>query len=763
MKKIILSFAATWCMTSALFAVPASPSPFVYHQPDGSQLTLFTNGDEYYNWLETPDKDIVISNNGYYEYATIVNDSLVPSGIRVSVQPNSEQKNKLSTRAEILNLMHQERETNILRFDSIKRIADSQVEGERSIPLTEGNQKVLCILMGFPDKPFTKTQTDFSNLWNQIGYNYQGSQGSVKDFYLENSYGLLNVTATVVGPYTASHNSSYYDFDTGDFRALMREAMEAARNDVQFSDFDVNENHYVDLVHVVFAGYGKESTSAGVIWSHHSSLITPVWQGLYKAKDYICSPELASYSGTQVAPIGTVCHEYGHDLGAPDYYDTSYSGFKGTGCWDVMCSGSWNGGGGLKNGRCPAQHNPYTKAYIYNWVTPMGINASLSNVNYTLYPSYNLPVIYKINTNTSGEYFLLENKKKLGFNSQIPVVTNDGLLIYHVHSDIESGINNHNVNNSHPQKCYIVNANAASNPNSSPSSYGTNDTLWAYPTNNQIFFTSTSTPSAVSWAGDFTGVEICYIQKNGNNIQFTVNPQIIGPTVLDSIAIFGVSNVPSSAKIKWSYRSQAIPNNPASLQTMFPPVSFVGSDSSSTIIVKREPYFAITLRGDSTDPASEDVMNTMEDFAGDNRGWKYYGGSITLVASISCGGDTINMTKFVAFKKKTYQREREDNEESGLPENIKAISNQEFRLVHPNPVTGTSIPIVVYKANREEVEPVHELYVIEVFDSQQRLIKRESFRSLQTEITLGNLPIGIYYMLLKINGEIKATSKIIKQ
>ena len=140
MKKIILSFAATWCMTSALFAVPASPSPFVYHQPDGSQLTLFTNGDEYYNWLETPDKDIVISNNGYYEYATIVNDSLVPSGIRVSVQPNSEQKNKLSTRAEILKkLVH----IKYLNLNKKTQIITPTLLGEMIYEVVAGSIKPL--------------------------------------------------------------------------------------------------------------------------------------------------------------------------------------------------------------------------------------------------------------------------------------------------------------------------------------------------------------------------------------------------------------------------------------------------------------------------------------------------------------------------------------------------------------------------------------------------------------------------------------------
>lgn len=326
MKKFFLSLIAVIYVSYSLYAVPASPEPFVFVQPDGSKLTLYGRGDEYYHWIETDGNDIVVKNNGCYEYATIVNNQIVASGIAASSQISPASKSQLSTRDELIKLMLQKRSLAIAQIDSVSKLEDS---GSKSIPLTEGNQKVLCILIGFPDMPFSKTQADFVNMWNQIGYNYEGSQGSVKDFYLENSYGLLNVTATVVGPYVASHNSSYYDYDNGDYKALIKEAMQAAKNDVQFSEFDVNNNYFVDLVHVVFAGYSKSVPgSDGVIWPHSGTLTLPVWQGLYRAKDYICSSELAGYSGTKVAPIGTVCHEYGHDLGAPDYYDLSSSGFR---------------------------------------------------------------------------------------------------------------------------------------------------------------------------------------------------------------------------------------------------------------------------------------------------------------------------------------------------------------------------------------------------------------------------------------------------
>ncbi len=82
-------------------------------------------------------------------------------------------------------------------------------EAQKAFPTT-GNRKLICILMGFKDKAFTKTQSDFNNLFNQVGYSTGGATGSVKDYYLENSWGQFNLTVDVFGPYTASQNMSYY-------------------------------------------------------------------------------------------------------------------------------------------------------------------------------------------------------------------------------------------------------------------------------------------------------------------------------------------------------------------------------------------------------------------------------------------------------------------------------------------------------------------------------------------------------------------------
>ena len=61
----------------------------------------------------------------------------------------------------------------------------------------------------------------------------------------------------------------------------------------------------------------------------------------YFIGDYTVEPENGG--------LGVFAHEYGHDLGLPDFYDTN-GGDNGTSFWTTMSSGSWLGHGGADEG-----------------------------------------------------------------------------------------------------------------------------------------------------------------------------------------------------------------------------------------------------------------------------------------------------------------------------------------------------------------------------------------------------------------------------
>ncbi len=74
---------------TCLMAAPASPGFFKIKQPDGTHFFGQQKGDEWFNWTETQDKNVVIrnKNTGYYEYAVIKKENnrgfLAPSGVKV--------------------------------------------------------------------------------------------------------------------------------------------------------------------------------------------------------------------------------------------------------------------------------------------------------------------------------------------------------------------------------------------------------------------------------------------------------------------------------------------------------------------------------------------------------------------------------------------------------------------------------------------------------------------------------------------------------
>ena len=73
-----------------LSAPPAAPHLMTFEQPDGSKFNGFLKGDEYFSWIQTGDKEVVIKNqtNGFYEFGMLAQDSegrtqLQPSGVRI--------------------------------------------------------------------------------------------------------------------------------------------------------------------------------------------------------------------------------------------------------------------------------------------------------------------------------------------------------------------------------------------------------------------------------------------------------------------------------------------------------------------------------------------------------------------------------------------------------------------------------------------------------------------------------------------------------
>ena len=575
-------------LSSSAFVLsdPAWPDSVLVHQPDGTNLWVFDRGDEFYNWIESTDGYVITRNtSGIFEYAMVVDTQVQPSGIKVH---NKAEKGLVEINyAKRQKGTVQESMSDLNRITQLKAVSQRRMLGIPSSPVV-GVRKVLTILMGFSDRPFTYTAANFDSLMNYVNYSGYGNIGSVKDFYYENSYGQLTIESTVIGPFLAANNSSFYSRPSGSSAGysgnLVVEAINLADSyGIDFSLFDGNNDGNVDCIHVIFAGNRYSAEGNGIIWPYHSALATPIIKDGKNISEFILTPEKIGNTDSEIASIGTICHELGHVLGAPDFYPVGVGSlgnqYLGTGIWDVMGNGSHN-----CDGKSPSHHNPYTKTTIYQWATTNTINSSEENAIYNIpASSQNSTAIYKIPTSTEGEYYLLENRQKVSFDN---CLLDSGLLIYHISSDIEDGILNNSVNASLPQKCYLADATSLDALPSDTFSYNHPDmNVFPYknyygPTN--IFFTSQTNPRSWSWDSVPTGVDVCFIQHDGNNIKFVVNPEIEGAPYLCDTMYHYIRNVPEGATIQW--------------QLTNPPHSYFfyqiqgSTTSDSVLIVYHIPY-----------------------------------------------------------------------------------------------------------------------------------------------------------------------------
>jgi M6 family metalloprotease-like protein len=488
-------------------AVSAYPYPIEFTQPDGSKITILLKGDEKVRWAETMDGYSIIHNKqGAYEYAMLdENHNMIPSGFSVKNINQRSIEDHLFLKSIPKGLHYSVNQINQMKSVWLNESGSLQ----NAFPTT-GNRKLLVILANFSNTTTTYPSSNFDNYMNQLNYN---GTGSFKDYYLEVSYGQLTIVTTVSAWVSLPNTHDYYGPEAlwGQY-AL--DAITAANNQtsVNFADFDNDLNGVVDGVAIFHQGQGQEETGSTLdIWSHSWDLTSAGFTSAQRTFDgvlvnsYTTMPERNS---TGMGTIGVMCHEFGHNLGSPDFYDINYSTggqYDGTGKWDLMASGSWNGTSGNK----PAHPNAYIKTMIFNWASPTTINsASLITLNNA---AENTNSFYRFNTTTTNEYFLIENRQQLKFDTYIP---GHGMIIYHVDGNYISTASG--INAGSHQGMYPVCANATGNP---PTTYGTiNSGGCPFPgTGSKTSFTDVSTPNSMSWAAANTAKPITYISENITN------------------------------------------------------------------------------------------------------------------------------------------------------------------------------------------------------------------------------------------------------
>lgn len=452
---LILVILSILIAIDTVHAVPANPAPFSLSQPDGSVFVARQVGDERGAHLETMDGFTVIKEEtGWWNYAM------------------KDQSGKLITTGQITGLsdpkklglqkhLHPDRQLILPDYatgEFSKGFSSSRVSPPALAPQT-GTKKALVILVNFTD---VGQEANHSPLYyDDLLFNSTAGASSMHNYYKEVSFNMTNITGMVAGSrwFSVSNNIKWYgedytDIDSNETHAdpnnwyifkLAKEAVIAADPYVDYSQYDSDNDGEVDHLIIVHAGNGQESSGNSTdIWSHKWSIYvwTGVWNLGYMTGDGV---KVVSYTmQSESSPLGTFAHEFGHDLGLPDLYDIDYSSF-GAGYWDIMASGSW-----LNSGDTPSHLSVWSR-YFLGWMNPNKVNRSSPDepINYSeayddAYMLLDNPgdtpgnLNWTSSGNGTGEYFLIENRRKTGYDAYLP---GEGLLIWHIN---ESRGNNSN-------------------------------------------------------------------------------------------------------------------------------------------------------------------------------------------------------------------------------------------------------------------------------------------------------------------------------
>ena len=460
MKRGFLLSAFVCAIQLGLLAVPAAPLPKVYTQPDGTQIVLTLRGDEFYHYLTNEQGEVVEKDaDGFY-------------------RPTEQ-------------ISHRE-------FLQRRRAAKQRREaatGQKRVGGYTPSPRGIVVIVEFADYSCLSSTTheSMSEMCNGENYNYDGAYGSARKYFIDQSNNTFAPTFDVYGPVRVSRPRAYYgeNDDHGfDLHAdeAVAEACIIAHDSLgaDFSLYDLNNDGEVDFVYMIYAGNGENLTGMPqyLIWPHQSSALSTgtILDGKRLGK-YACSAELEGPSSTQRCGIGTLCHEFSHILGQPDYYDTQY----GTnylealvpGEWDIMSSGSYN-----DYGRRPANYTVFEK-YQFGWATPTLLNRT-QNITMDASKDY-----YYISLDGSSKaynspdtVYYLENRQKTGWDQSLP---GHGMLIWRVVYDENAWNNNQPNDEAYKPRCLYIPADGTYTTGDSGDPYPGTRRITTFEVPNTIF------------------------------------------------------------------------------------------------------------------------------------------------------------------------------------------------------------------------------------------------------------------------------------
>lgn len=396
-----------------------------------------------------------------------------------------------------------------------------------------GERHQLTVLVEFNDRKFigdeSATLTQWNKIFNTKDLSEEPFNGSVHDYFLAQSYGDFSVLFDLVFVQVSGDAKKYASTSSHDeySQYLVQDIMEVLkdRNDIEWDRYDWNGDGNINQLLIVYAGHGmNDSNDDDLIWPHQwwmSEHLKDCQQGVY------CDPIPVSYGGKEYmvdcycalneltnendyGSFGTICHEYTHCFGFPDFY---YGSTQYVYSWDLMDYGNYNG-----DGYIPPGYSAHER-WLMGWLSPIELQETTTVTDMPALAEQGRAYLIH-NDGYENEYYIIENRQPLGWDAGLP---GSGILVFHIDYDPSVWTSTRVVPNSPSRKRYeIFHANNMISPYR----------RWTYPYQDNNSLTNTSLPASTLYNDNIDGTKL-------------MSKPITNMTVTNGLASFDFSESPT--------------------------------------------------------------------------------------------------------------------------------------------------------------------------------------------------------------------------
>ena len=440
-KKLLfgLLFAA---MTAG--AVKMKPGINIIKQADGTTITVRAYGDEDLSYFLATDGTLLYQEGTNFYIAGVKADGTLYSTGVLAHEPSMRTIKEISAiKAQNAKAFYNSMETQA-KANKVRR---EPMTPDNSLLPSLGKHKIPVILVEFSDVEFSveNPKATFDKYLNgkelfnketdpEMGQNY----ASVAKYFKDMSFGKFEPEFEVYGPVNlgkplATYGAGYSSEEN--MGLLLTDACTAVDDEVDFTQYDSNDDGNIDLIYIIYAGFSQSIAGNSTDCIHPKSgylSLAKSFDGMdvkrYGVNNELNGTPADQANGPIINGIGLFCHEFSHCMGLPDLYPKS--GSIAEACinqnmdyWSLMDAGEYTA-----NGYRPTAYTAWERERL-GWME-IGTLTGPSNVELKSLDEGGAAFrIYNDKDETGHEYYIVENVQNNGWNKNL---FGNGLMVTHV-------------------------------------------------------------------------------------------------------------------------------------------------------------------------------------------------------------------------------------------------------------------------------------------------------------------------------------------